>query len=53
VAERIGVAPSAILFFDDTAENVEGARAAGLQAVLVRSPQDVEQALAPWLGTSR
>jgi glucose-1-phosphatase len=30
----------AILFFDDTAENVTGARASGLQAVLVRSSDD-------------
>jgi len=28
---------------------VEGARAAGLEAVLVRSPEDVVQALRPWL----
>ena len=53
VAERIGVAPSAILFFDDTPENVEGARKAGLQAVLVRSPEDVAKALSPWLEPSR
>ena len=53
VAERIGVAPAEILFFDDTAENVEGAREAGLQAILVRSPADVERALAPWLEASR
>ncbi|HSS27544.1 MAG TPA: HAD family phosphatase [Usitatibacter sp.] len=53
VSERIGVAPPAILFFDDTPENVEGARRAGLQAVLVRSPEDVAQALSPWLDPSR
>jgi len=49
VAREIGVAPSRILFFDDTEANVAGARAAGLQAVHVRSPQDVAEALAPWL----
>jgi putative hydrolase of the HAD superfamily len=49
VAREIGVAPGAILFFDDMLENVEGARAAGLQAVHVRSPQDVRDALRPWL----
>ena len=53
VAERIGLPPGEILFFDDTPENVEGARRAGLQAVLVRSPEDVAKALAPWLGPSR
>jgi FMN phosphatase YigB (HAD superfamily) len=49
IAREIGVAPRSILFFDDTAANVEGARAAGLEAVLVRSPEDVVQALRPWL----
>ena len=53
VAQRIGMGPAEILFFDDTPENVEGARDAGLQAVLVRSPTDVERALAPWLDPSR
>lgn len=49
VARRIGVAPPRILFFDDTRTNVEGARAAGLQSVWVREPQDVADALRPWL----
>ena len=49
VARAMKVAEREILFFDDTPENVEGARAAGLQAVLVRSPQDVRDALRPWL----
>ena len=39
-----------VLFFDDLPANVEGARAAGMQAVLVRSPDDVAQALQSWLG---
>lgn len=46
VADAIGVAPEAILFFDDLLDNVEGARTAGLQAVHVRSPRDVREALA-------
>ena len=50
VAREIGVEPAGILFFDDLAVNVEGARAAGMEAILVRSPADVEQALRPWLG---
>lgn len=50
IAREIGVAPQRILFFDDTAANVEGARAAGLEAVLVGSPEDVARALRPWLG---
>ena len=49
VARAIGVPPGRILFFDDTEANVAGARAAGLQAVHVRSPEDVAAALAPWL----
>lgn len=53
VARRIGVEPPGILFFDDTPANVEGAQAAGLQSVLVRSPGDVERALQPWLTPSR
>ena len=50
VANAIGVQPANILFFDDSAANVEGARAAGLQSVLVGSPEDVARALSPWLG---
>lgn len=49
VAERMGVEPGRILFFDDTEPNVEGARAAGMHAVLVRSPADVRRAVEPWL----
>lgn len=49
VAREIGVPMERILFFDDTESNVEGARRAGLAAVHVRSPEDAERALAPWL----
>jgi len=35
-----------IVFFDDLAQNVEGARACGLQAVQVRSSGDVAATLA-------
>lgn len=38
-----------ILFFDDTAANIDGALAAGMPALRVRSPADVERAVAPWL----
>ena len=48
IARDIGVPLDRILFFDDTPENVEGARAAGMPAVHVRSPQDVVDALRPW-----
>lgn len=34
-----------VLFFDDLAENVAGAQACGMQAVLVRGPADVRNAL--------
>jgi putative hydrolase of the HAD superfamily len=45
VAEATGIRPTRMLFFDDAQENVEGARAAGLQAVQVRAPSDVKRAL--------
>ena len=46
VAEAIGLAPGEILFFDDSAENLEGAREAGLRTVHVRSHDDVLEGLA-------
>ena len=45
VACRIGVPPDRIAFFDDTVQNVDGARAAGLRAFHVHSPRDVAAAL--------
>jgi FMN phosphatase YigB (HAD superfamily) len=45
VVKAIGVPASRIVFFDDSAENVQGARNSGLQAVHVRSPDDVADAL--------
>ena len=46
VVRAIGVPARRIVFFDDLAENIEGARARGLTAVHVRSPDDVAEALA-------
>jgi glucose-1-phosphatase len=46
VVKEIGVPAERIVFFDDLAENIEGARAAGLKAVHVRSSSDVAEALA-------
>jgi len=45
VAAAIGTPAARILFFDDALENVEGSRAAGMQAVHVRSIADVAAAL--------
>ena len=45
VVAAMGVSASRIVFFDDLAENVEGARARGLTAVHVTSPRDVGEAL--------
>jgi glucose-1-phosphatase len=45
VAKTIGVPPESIVFFDDLAENVQGAIDAGFRGVHVRSPQDVRVAL--------
>ncbi len=49
VAAEIGVPLDEILFFDDTHENVEGARAVGMQAVHVRSIADIERAIPEFL----
>lgn len=47
IAEKTGIELSSILFFDDTLENVEGARAAGVHSVLVTQPADILRALSP------
>jgi putative hydrolase of the HAD superfamily len=46
ISRAIGVPLERILFFDDTLANVEGARAAGVPSVHVRSLQDVIAAVA-------
>jgi glucose-1-phosphatase len=46
VVQAIGVPASRIVFFDDLAENIEGAMAQGLIGVHVTSPDDVADALA-------
>jgi glucose-1-phosphatase len=46
VVKAIGVPAQRIVFFDDLAENIEGARMRGLTAVHVTSPNDVANALA-------
>jgi glucose-1-phosphatase len=46
VVQAIGVPASRIVFFDDSAENIEGAQARGLIGVHVKSPDDVAAALA-------
>ena len=45
ICRELDLPSGSIMFFDDLLENVESARAAGLQAVHVRSPQDVQDAL--------
>ena len=45
VVAAIGVPASRIVFFDDLAANIEGARARGMKAVLVKSSRDVADAL--------
>jgi putative hydrolase of the HAD superfamily len=50
VADAIGVPPDRILFLDDSAVNVEGARAVGMDAVLVKSHVDVSSAVQSRLG---
>jgi glucose-1-phosphatase len=46
VVKAIGVPAGRIVFFDDSAQNIEGARARGLITVHVTSPVDVAEALA-------
>jgi glucose-1-phosphatase len=46
VVKAIGVPAERIVFFDDLAENIEGARYRGLAAVHVTAPDDVANALA-------
>jgi glucose-1-phosphatase len=50
IAAAIGVKVPRIVFFDDSLENVEGARAIGLRAVHVRSPADIEESLQEIIG---
>ncbi len=45
VAENIGFRPEQIMFFDDTADNIIGARAVGMRTVLVKSSRDVHAAI--------
>jgi FMN phosphatase YigB (HAD superfamily) len=45
VVQAIGVPAERIVFFDDLAENIEGAAERGLKAVLVKSTDDVARAL--------
>jgi putative hydrolase of the HAD superfamily len=45
VVRAIGAPASRIVFFDDLAENIQGARAYGLTAVHVKSSEDVANAL--------
>jgi FMN phosphatase YigB (HAD superfamily) len=45
VVADMGLAPDRVLFFDDSAENVAGARACGLRAVEVTTAAAIEQAL--------
>ena len=48
-AERVGVPVARCLFVDDTAANVEAARAAGMPALHFRRFADLDTALAPLL----
>jgi FMN phosphatase YigB (HAD superfamily) len=50
VAAAMGVEPQRILFFDDLAANVAGARASGMRAVEVTAVADIERALSGLAG---
>ena len=45
VSEAMGFDPQSILFLDDTRENIDGARASGLQVEWIQSEADVLRAL--------
>ncbi len=45
VTRTMGFDPRTVLFFDDSPDNVEGARSVGMQAVVVQSIADVRRAL--------
>jgi putative hydrolase of the HAD superfamily len=45
ISREIGVKPEHILFFDDSLENIAGAKKIGMQAVHVKSPDDIEISL--------
>jgi len=56
VLADMGLAPDRVLFFDDNADNVAGARACGLRAVEVTTTASIEQALSAFnirLGAGR
>ena len=50
MTEAIGVPAGRVLLLDDLAENVIGARAAGLQAKLIKTHADTAAAVAAALG---
>ncbi len=50
IAQAIGIPLPRIVFFDDTAENVEQARALGMPAVQVRSLADIEDSVRDIIG---
>jgi putative hydrolase of the HAD superfamily len=43
--EKMGVAAAESVFLDDFPENVEGARAAGMQAILFKEPEKAKEEL--------
>jgi FMN phosphatase YigB (HAD superfamily) len=45
IADATGISLDAMLFFDDTEENIRGAQAVGMQAVHVKEPLDVKLSL--------
>ncbi|MBT3343568.1 MAG: HAD-IA family hydrolase [Gemmatimonadetes bacterium] len=52
VIQAMGCRADQVLFFDDMQQNIDGARAAGLRAVLVNCLEDVTGAVAPILEES-
>jgi HAD superfamily hydrolase (TIGR01509 family) len=51
VARSIGLPCARILFFDDAAENIQGARIAGMHAIRVDSPNTIDQSIVALVDT--
>jgi len=49
VTSAMGVEPEGVLFFDDTHENVDGARNVGMSAIHVHSIDDVQESVAEFI----
>ena len=45
VLDYLNISPEKVAFFDDTPENVDGAKSVGIKAFVANSPQEVAEEL--------